>query len=329
MKKIISAILVFIAMSIQTTFSQEKKAEPFIELQPGVSLGKNSQGIVRVHGGATWKVNDGVSLGFGAGVSSSFKFDATPGVPVFFRTKIDLSQSEMKPFAMLDMGYHFNFDNFDMGTVLISPTVGVKYGSYYLGVNYEASIPTTSGLSTGNALFAKLGYAFGRNQTPKIIKNSFVNLEIGGACGLSSKKYYHYGYYYKHTGLGTEAFARLSWMFPTADNLYIGIGSGVDVFFPNDEQLVSIPIYLRPLYYFNIPQISTSLQPYVSCDLGYKIADRDGNGFRGFMFEPQVGILLNKCNIGIAYHHTTYEVGNYEEDTCGASGLALHLGYRF
>ena len=287
-----------------------------------------------MHGGATWKVNDGVSLGFGAGVSSSFKFDSAPGAPVFLRTKIDLSQGEMKPFAMLDMGYNFNFESFDMGSVLISPTVGVKYGSYYLGVSYEAGIPTKSGLSTANALFAKLGYAFGRILTPKFIKNSFVNLEIGGAYGLSSKKYPQS----ETKGIGTEAFARLSWMFRTTDNLYIGIGTGVDVFFPSEtyyyrdlieeEQhiLVSIPIYLRPLYYLNVPQLSTSLQPYVSCDLGYKITPENDERFRGFMFEPQVGILLNKWNIGIAYHHTTY----YEYyGGASASGLALHLGYRF
>ena len=95
----------------------ETQAEPFVELTPTIGLGKNSQANLQLLGGSTWKVADGVSLGFGAGVNSSFKFNVAPSIPVFFRSKFDFGKGNIVPFLLFDLGYNFNLDDFDYSSI--------------------------------------------------------------------------------------------------------------------------------------------------------------------------------------------------------------------
>ncbi len=346
-KRIISvrfmAVMAVMFVSL-SCYSQEKKAEPFIELQPTIGLGTGSSGSLQLLGGSTWKMNESFSLGFGAGVNSSFKFNAIPSIPAFVRTKVDFSQGNVVPFAMLDLGYNFIIDDFDLSSVLVSPTVGVRMGSYSLGVGYIASIPTKSGLSVGHNLAFKLGYLFrGGGTMPAFIRKSYVQVEAGYAFGTKEKEFFRENYDgaddYKVRKLGTEAFARLIWMFRVTDNVEVGIGSGIDIYFQKLEKyyyddgetvelLSALPIYFRPRYKFF--DKSAKMRPYIACDLGYRI-DLEHESFGGIMIEPQVGVELGKLNFAAALHTPTYKdtdrYGNSEN--CGASAISVRAGYRF
>ena len=296
-------------------------------------------------------MNESFSLGFGAGVNSSFKFNAIPSIPAFVRTKVDFSQGNVVPFAMLDLGYNFIIDNFDLSSVLVSPTVGVKMGSYSLGLGYIASIPTKSGLNVGHNLAFKLGYLFrGGGKVPSFIRKSYVKVEAGYAFGGKEKEFFKENHDgaddYKMKRLGTEAFARLLWMFRVTDNVEVGIGSGVDIYFPTEEwywynnvnkelvveesgqQLSTLPIYVRPQYKFF--DEDAKIRPYIACDLGYRI-DLEHETFGGIMVEPQVGVEFGKLSVAAALHTSTYKDTDYKgnRESCSAAAISVRVGYRF
>ena len=335
-----TAVVALVSLSC---YSQEKKSEPFIELQPTIGLGTGSGASLQVLGGSTWKMNDAFSLGFGAGVNSSFKFNAIPSIPVYVKSKFDFSSGKTVPFAMLDLGYNFNIDDFDYSSVLISPSVGVRMGSYYLGAGYIASIPTSGSFGVGHNIAFKLGYMFGGGgKMPAFLRKSYVKVEAGYAFGAKEKEFFFENHYgaddYKVKGLGTEAFARLVWMFRATDNIEVGIGSGIDIYSQtfedyyydeeNVEMLSALPIYVRPQYRFF--DKDAKMRPYVACDLGYRI-DLEREAFGGIIFEPQVGVEMGKWSVAAALHTSTYKDSDYKgnSESCSATGLSLRAGYRF
>lgn len=314
-------------------YSEGSYAEPFVELTPTVGLGSNSQAGIQLLGGSTWKVADQVSLGFGAGLASSFKFDSAPNVPVFFRSKIDLGKSDIVPFLLFDAGYSFNVEHIDYSVIMISPTLGVRTHGFYLGIGYIAGISTKGCCSVGHQLAFRLGYQFGSNRaTPNLIKNSTCKVEVGAAYG-NGKHRISYDF---ANGLGTEAFARVIWMLKPSSRFEIGIGSGVDVFLPSfgegedkrGQQLVSVPVFVRPQV--NISPSESKIKPYVACDLGYSIDDNKDEGFSGLMLEPMVGVSFNKISLAAGYRVSRFHYENIKEDSsCGVSGISLRVGYEF
>lgn len=317
-------IMVGILMCLAIPATAQKKAEPFIEIQPVIGLDKGSKASLQLEVGSTWKVHDMISLGFGAGIATSLKFEGYPSIPVFGRAKFNFGHNSITPFAMLDLGYMFNTNDFEYSSIIINPTVGVQINNYYLGIGYEALIPNKGELN--NNINIKLGYQMtGDDGLSRFIKKSYGKVEVGYAIG--SKKI---GNDKKEiTGIGKEAFARIIWMFPVSNQLEFGLGSGVDLFTPSEGQVVSIPLYARLQYDF--PSVTNlELCPYISGDIGGKLSDEKGDGFTGFFFEPQVGITYNRWSAGIGVHFGKYEPSKYSElENCSSIGYSLRLGYRF
>ncbi len=333
---------------------------PFIELTPTIGLAKGSQANLQALGGSTWNVTDEVALGFGAGVITSFKFNATPFIPVLFRSKFDLGSGNITPFLLFDAGYNFNLDDMDHSSILISPTVGIRTHGFYLGVGYLAAIATQGETSVGHNLAFRLGYQFGgkkgtKMRTPNFIKRSHFKLEIGFAQGFTKKEFNYIHFLLgdiktKYSQLGTNAFARATWMFAVNDNVGLGIGTGFDMFLPkfkyyqnnkdnnfteNRPHPMSIPIYVRPQYNFN--QINSEIKPFVACDLGYRIPVSSDDYYRGLMLEPQVGVVINdKWSVAAGFNLAQFkfkDIQGYSNDLDDMKqstyAASLRVGYTF
>ena len=329
MKQNYSIIIVLLAL-MSTSFSafaEGSTVEPFIELVPTLSLGKDSQANLQLLGGATWKVSDEVGLGFGTGAISSFKFDATPSIPLFFRSKFDLGSGNIIPYVTFDAGYNFNLDDIDNSTILLSPTIGFRTHGFYLGAGYLASISTSNSNVSHNLAF-RLGYQFGgksakKMRTPKFIKQSQVKFELGCAYDFDSQEHYVDYQYASH--IGNAGSAKLIWMFRLSNQFQLGIGSGFDAGFykcveryddsdtyTTFDGVASIPVFIRPQY--NIHFGNSKFVPFVSCDVGYKFdVEEDEVDFDGLMIEPQVGVSYKRLSLGVGGRLTKYEIHEYEE----------------
>lgn len=224
---------------------------------------------------------------------------------------------------MLDLGYTFNTNNFDYSSVLINPTVGIQISNYYLGVGYIADIPSQGNLS--NNINIKFGVEMtGDDPLSHFIEKSYGKVEIGYAIGSGE-----IGRYRKISELGKEAFARLTWMLPVNDSFEFGVGTGVDLFLPSGGETLSIPLYARLQYSF--PSVTNlELRPYLSGDIGGKLSDEGGDRFKGFFFEPQIGMAYNRWSLGLGVHLGKYKPSEYSGlEDCGTTGYSLRLGFRF
>lgn len=322
-------------MPIVPLASYAQGTSPFVEYRPTIGLQKHVDAGFQLTAGNLWKIDDGLSLGYGLGLWSTFKFSSPPAVPVFMRTVMDFSHGRIIPFASLDLGVGLSPDDMENTFALISPSIGAKVGKYYISMGYQADIPFKKGFDTAHNVTFSMGRFINDDF---FISRSYFKTEVGYAIGLSEKECVEDYDRYKATGLGTEAFARLTFMMQIGKQFEMGIGSGVDVFLPSYEygrddksgqQLLSIPVYVRPQY--NIFDKEAPIQPYVACDLGLRIADNKGDGFKGFLLEPQVGLKFDNWEVAIALHTATYYADNNGDQggSSRVSGLAFCIGHSF
>lgn len=347
MKQFIPFIILLLTLMSTplSALSENSGAGPFIELVPTITTGKNSQAGLQLLGGATWNVSDEVGLGFGTGVTSSFKFDATPTIPLYFRSKFDLGSGNIIPYISFDAGYNFNLDDIDYSSILLAPTVGFRTHGFYLGAGYLASIATKGSSNVGHNITFRLGYQFGsksgkKMRTPTFIKRSQVKLELGFAYDFDSKEHYIDYQYASH--MGNAALSKLVWMFRMGDHFQLGIGSGLEVGLYKCEErydddtytttngCLVIPAFIRPQY--NIHFGDSKVVPFVLCDLGYKfdVSDMDDDVvYDGIMVEPQIGVSYKRFSLGVGGNLTKYKINEYGEEPQTTFVPKITLGVTF
>ena len=301
-------------MCIIPSRAQESKGNAFVELGPVVGFSEGSQASLSLQGGYLWNVGSNASIGFVAGVNSSLKFDTAPSIPLGIRAKYNFGDNNVTPFASMDLGYNLNLEDFENGTIQVTPTIGVNLSNYYVGAGYVASIPTGDGDICHGAIF-KVGYNFDSGNTvlTNFIRHTYLKFEVGYGLGLTSKTFEANGTKEISKG-GSDLFARLTWLYNIDDNWSAGIGSGLDVYWydlknhHSVSRYLSVPIYARGQYKFF--DKDATMRPFVSCDLGgrFNMSDEE-NQCTGIMFEPQVGVEYHRMSISVGCAMSKHTLG--------------------
>lgn len=132
--------------------------DPYIEFQP-VQAGDGYVSF-NFQGGFTGKVHPNIALGAGIGITEEWNFDHSPLIPIFFRAEVSGPLGRLKPFFSFDVGYEINTSNTKWGAVLVNPMVGLKFGSWYMGIGYLAHCWTPNGAHATSCFNMKVGYSF-------------------------------------------------------------------------------------------------------------------------------------------------------------------------
>lgn len=193
---------------------------------------------------ATRNINDYIALGFGVGITESFKFEGAPGIPLFARVHAEDYSKNWTPFFDFDFGYSINTNDFGSGSLIFNPTVGIRYGAFGIGVGYYGSKVLKDGYDMAHAVNVRLAYYFGYHKSNSQFARALRKLEFGidlGArfpIGGSKKESYEhevstYGNVWAHNT--TSAHGRyttggdinLSLLYPVNDQLSLGIMAGI------------------------------------------------------------------------------------------------------
>ena len=343
-----------------------RKWNAFIELQPIFSTADGASHALNLQVGALKHINDNFLIGGSVGVAESFDFDVNPSIPILLRAQAEHNFSGISPFISLDMGYSLNTEDFEYGSVVVNPTVGVRYSNFYIGVGYYAAIPTKSGLKTGNNINLKVGYMFGDGSgdgLKRFIKRTHVDIELGAAYGFSTYSPLELGRDFAEGDneddhnhrVGSNVFANVIWGYDIDEHWMVGIGTGVRLYmnkldkcFNNKqydydyetnrftakqiddgiETIPCVPLYVRGKYTFLNENVN--FRPYVAVDLGYQF----GTSMESCMlFEPQVGVKFGRFNFGIGLSYATGNtvsraVKNSDFDDEKAWSLSARIGVR-
>lgn len=303
--------------------------DPIFSTTEGVDAGFNFKVA------ATRKVYDYLSVGFGAGVSETFKFSGLPTIPVFARLHAEDYSREFSPFVRFDAGYGLNIDDFDYSGIVINPTVGIRYRAFTLGIGYYGAKPMSEGSKMSNSINISLGYNFGYHRSNSAVANFLrkfdLTFDLGALIplgGRSSGKYeedvtpdIHSSAEYndKYTLGGA---ATLSILYPVTKNFYAGIMGGFNLtntkfnyknavdyadeyrddymYEHNSSQAWwAIPIGLRLKYKFREISVADKFYPFAQLDMGTNIVnveDDNGENAKKFYFSPTVGLSLDVWN---------------------------------
>ncbi len=319
------------------------QATKFIEFQPSISVGKGDSGAnLGFQLGFLKPVTDNVEVGAGFGIMEHSSFSTNPGIPLFFRSKYNLSQNEsIKPFVTADLGYMLNTDDIEAGSIIVNPSVGVSFDKYYIAAGYLASIFTKGG-GVSNYINLRFGCNFGKGSSlENFFKRTKVTLELAGGTGISEAKYKIDGApeLVATAKVKDMASLRLFWTYEINDNWEAGIGAGCNLYdteesgpYTQDQGYIQIPLFVRGQYtHFDA---DTKIRPYAAVDLGATIHEGANIHMNneGFFVEPQVGVKFNnKYNAGVGVEFVNFDgqkwnQGNYPTSGGGASIFKLHLG---
>lgn len=314
---------------MNNTQYNQSQSSWFMEFNPIFYTGSNSpKPAFTIAGGYTGSVSKYVALGFGIGLMESFEFKGKPSIPIFGRMEFDDKSKEVSPFAILDMGYGINFEDFSYGSIIINPTIGARFNNIYIGGGYTAFISTNSEGGTTNCINLKLGYKFGNNNLSfkKFFQKTYFDMEIGTGIGTNSYDLYfpsNYGKTKENIKIKYNEFVNFTYNYKINNNLIVGLGSGIHISYQTSDDYyysykngshtdypVNGSIYLRCKYILFEDIIK--FRPFVCLDIGSYLSYFDAHPFvfngRIYPFiyncafiEPQIGIKFNKISLGLGY----------------------------
>lgn len=190
---------------------------------------------------ATRKINDYVSAGFGVGIVESFNFGSAPTIPLFVRAHAEDFSKKWSPYFDFDLGYGFNTDDIGLGSLIINPTVGLRYGPVGIGIGYYGTKILKEGYQMGNAVNVKLSYYFGYHRSNSAFIRALRRLEFGVDLGVRVPWGGKVDESYSSEDNGsilnatvTNKFSvagdiNLSLLYPVNDNLSVGIMAGFGI----------------------------------------------------------------------------------------------------
>lgn len=357
----LTTLLLSLCLAIPASGQTQRRSAPYVELMPGVSLQEGGGTNIGLNFGYLWNTHSPLSLGFGLGVVESTDFDDTPGASVFFRGRYDFdTKGKLKPFAMLDVGTTLFISTKSEAAVFstpVSPTVGLDFGHFYVGVGYNAYIFPTADFQVSHMANLKLGWTIGRGvkkekikKTNTFLRHTYLKVEVGHDEGLTTATHNQKADgsgAMKLSDIGTSNFARVAWMYRLNDNLDLGLGTGFDMIRYHDKPTQGpdegwdngstnyyLPIYARAQY--NFRSAEDDWRPYVACDLGGRVHLNNNYGYSesGFMASPQVGVAWKRVSLSAEATLSSY---NYIDETVGYGtnfdtekkhGLACSVGLR-
>lgn len=131
---------------------------PFVEFQP-IQVG-DDQVFFNVSAGIQQKINHGIAVGAGIGVTEKWNFNVDPLIPIFVRGEYSTPMGKFLPYVSFDLGYEINTGNTNNGAVLVNPMIGLKFGHWYGGLGYLGHCWTAKKAGTTNTFNIKIGYTF-------------------------------------------------------------------------------------------------------------------------------------------------------------------------
>lgn len=341
MKKTILTLIVLMTFGI--SFAQKSQnGGLFVELEPAVNV-QGGSFFGKINLGGAFHVADNFYWGLGAGVSTNTSFE-TFSIPIFTRLVYNNRTKTVSPYISLDMGYELNTDDFSYGTVLFSPTFGVKFGNVYTGLSYIGNIATSGG-GMSHGIGIKLGTMIDGKGTARALGKFFSKMTVEASYGFGLNnnvvKTSHQG---DISNFGRNVKLQLIENIGITECLSIGIGAGfqaslnkgVETFSGSgyeDEGLLQssfcVPVFVRPQY--DIRQASFGyFHPYAACDLGYRVgAGGDIGDSSGLLIEPQVGITNGRFSLSVGYSVGSLKIEDaYENEKQDASSINIKLGVR-
>lgn len=340
MKKTILTLMGLMAFGI--SFAQNSQnGGMFVELEPAVNV-QGGSFFGKVNVGGAFHVADNFYWGLGAGFSTDANFESF-GIPIFTRLIYNNRTKTVSPYISVDMGYELNTNDFSYGTVLLSPTFGVKFGNMYTGLSYIGNIATSGG-GMSHGIGIKLGTMIDGKGTARALGKFFSKMTVEASYGFGlNNNVVETSHKGKISKFGRNVKLQLIENIGITECLSIGIGAGfqaslekgVETFSGSgyeDEKLLSslcVPVFARPQY--NIRQASFGyFHPYVACDLGYRIgAGGDTGDASGLLIEPQVGITNGRFSLSVGYSVGSIKVEDaYENEKQDASSINIKLGVR-
>ncbi len=323
------------------------QATKFVEFQPAINIDEGNNGAaLGFQFGFLKSVADNVEVGGGLGIMEHSSFSYAPKIPLFLRTKYNLSQNEtVKPFISADLGYSLNTEDFEMGGILVCPNIGISFNDFYISAGYFAYIMTKGG-GVENNINLRLGYNLGKGGgIHNFFKRTKVTMEFAGGIGISDAKVKISGNNNKDATAKVKDMAslRFLWTYDINDNWEAGIGAGCNLYdtefdyrYVASESYIQIPVFVRGQYtHFNV---ENKIRPYAAVDLGATIhggANIKMNN-EGFFIEPQVGVKFNnKYNAGVGLEFVNFDCEdkysgyNYHATGGSATIIKLHLGIEF
>lgn len=328
-------------MTLSISFAQNSgKGGLFVELEPAINV-RGGSFVGKVNVGGTFHVADNFYWGLGTGAWSDGKFEYF-SIPVYTRLVYNDLSKTVSPYISLDMGYAINTNDFSYGSVMLSPTFGVKFGNVYTGLSYICTV-ATQGSGVGHGIGVKLGTMIDGKGTARAIGKFFSNMTVEAGYGFGLNNNVVETDYKDFSKFGRNVKLQLIENIGITECLSIGIGAGfqaslekgVETFQASGYEDVSlhssfsVPVFIRPQY--DIRQASFGhFHPYAACDLGYRIgAGGDTGDASGLLIEPQVGVTNDRLSLSIGYSVGSIKVEDaYENEKQDASSISIKLGVR-
>lgn len=319
----------------------------FLEFQTLIPTASGAKPDLQINFGYLHNIDDQLKWGLGVGISENTSFDFKPSLPVFTRLEFDFTSSgNYRPFLAADLGYSVSFEDFENGSVFVSPMFGVNLYRCYLGVGYSGGMATNENAEWSNCIGIRLGTRFGGSDgahlhIPEPVKKFFRNTTFGlhaiYGLGLGTATATHEWsggvYEYECSDLSRYGVG-FTWLYDFNDNWAFGLGGTYSRYTYKDEDGDEIrthndgDLFLR-LQYTMDEIANLPIKPYASVDFGSCIGAQGAEDETPIYYAGQIGIKFwDKLKAGISYSRENAFYGD-EYWSADANSLRIVLGVDF